>query len=162
MTTTPRRLAVTRVRMAEYAVSTRPMRSNGLGSCVAVALLDPEASVGGLAHVMLPDSDRREGDPPAKFADTAVPHLVREVVARGGQRQRLSAKYAGGSDLFEFSGVGERIGERNAEGVRRALTEAAIPVDGCDVGGDYGRTVTLDPRAGTVRIETAAGDDRTL
>jgi chemotaxis protein CheD len=148
--------------MADYAVGTRPMRSNGLGSCIAVAILDPDAGVGGLAHVMLPDSDCRESEPPAKFADTAVPHLVREVVARGGRRPRLRAKFAGGSDLFEFSGVGERIGQRNAEGVRRALAAAGVPVVGSDVGGDYGRTVTLDPRTGTVRIETAAGDDRTL
>ncbi|MFC5366068.1 chemotaxis protein CheD [Salinirubrum litoreum] len=153
---------VTRVRMAEYAVGTGAMRSNGLGSCVAVALVDPEAGVGGLAHVMLPDSDRRSGEPPAKFADTAIPHLGREVVAAGGSRRRLRAKFAGGSDLFEFSGVGERIGERNAEAVRRALTEAGIPIDGTDTGGDYGRTVTLDPRTGTLRIETADGDEQTL
>jgi chemotaxis protein CheD len=148
--------------MAEYAVGSEPMRSNGLGSCVAVALADSKAGVGGLAHVMLPDSACRGDEPPAKFADTAVPHLAREVVTAGGSRLRLRAKFAGGSDLFEFSGVGERIGERNAESVRRALTEAGIPIDGSDTGGDYGRTVTLDPRTGDVRIETADGDEQTL
>jgi chemotaxis protein CheD len=148
--------------MAESAVCTGPMRSNGLGSCVAVALVDPDAGVGGLAHVMLPDSDRREDEPPAKFADTAVPHLARDVVAHGGRRIALRAKFAGGSDLFHFSGVGERIGERNADGVRRALAEAGIPIDGSDVGGDYGRTVTLEPRTGTLTVETAAGVERTL
>jgi chemotaxis protein CheD len=148
--------------MAEYAVGTEPLRSNGLGSCVAVALLDPDTGVGGLAHVMLPDSALRPDDPPTKFADTAIPHLLDAVVDAGASRRRLRAKFAGGSDLFEFSGVGERIGERNAAGVRRALAEAEIPVDGSDTGGDYGRTVTLDPRVGTVRVETADGDERTL
>lgn len=138
------------------------LTTSGLGSCVAVALLDPDTGVGGLAHVMLPDSALRPDDPPTKFADTAIPHLVDAVVDAGASRRRLRAKFAGGSDLFEFSGVGERIGERNAAGVRRALAEAEIPVDGSDTGGDYGRTVTLDPRVGTVRVETADGDERTL
>ena len=32
----------------------------GLGSCVGIAIRDPIAKVGGLAHVMLPDSTQIE------------------------------------------------------------------------------------------------------
>ena len=45
-----------RVKVADYAVaSTGVIATIGLGSCVAIALYDPTARVGGLAHILLPD-----------------------------------------------------------------------------------------------------------
>ena len=34
----------------------------GLGSCIAVAVYDPKAKVGGMAHVVLPKSRGKAGD----------------------------------------------------------------------------------------------------
>ncbi len=45
----------------------------GLGSCVAIMLYDPEAQVGGMAHVLLPSKSlARDADNPAKFPETAA------------------------------------------------------------------------------------------
>lgn len=85
------------VRMGELATvrgSSGVLCTVGLGSCVGVALLDRVRRVAGLAHVVLPAADGRE-DPGGKFADTAVPALLRRVTANGGHRPRLEAVVVG-------------------------------------------------------------------
>ena len=49
-----------RVGMADYKTGTYPnsLISYGLGSCIGIALFDPITKVGGLAHIMLPDSTK--------------------------------------------------------------------------------------------------------
>ena len=49
-----------KVGMADMKVCKSPdgLTTLGLGSCVGVAIRDPITKVGGLAHVMLPDSTR--------------------------------------------------------------------------------------------------------
>ena len=59
-----------RVGMADYKVGKNPatLISYGLGSCIGVSLYDPQTKVGGLLHIMLPDSTQaRASDNPAKF-----------------------------------------------------------------------------------------------
>ena len=53
-----------------------------LGSCVGICLLDSVAGVGGLSHIMLPDSTQATNGAatPMRFADTAIPMLIREMV----------------------------------------------------------------------------------
>ena len=47
-----------RVGMADYKVGSAPSTiiSYGLGSCIGISLYDPQNKVGGLLHIMLPDS----------------------------------------------------------------------------------------------------------
>ena len=49
---------IIKVGMADLNVCKSPdgITTLGLGSCVGIAIRDPVAKVGGLAHVMLPDS----------------------------------------------------------------------------------------------------------
>ena len=49
-----------KVGMADLNVCVSPDRITtlGLGSCVGIALRDPVTKIGGLAHIMLPDSTR--------------------------------------------------------------------------------------------------------
>ena len=76
----------------------------GLGSCVGVALRDTVNKVGGLAHVMLPDSTAiRNNSNVAKFADTGVAELVRIMEQAGAKRSRMVAKIAGGAKMFNFN-----------------------------------------------------------
>lgn len=70
-----------------------------LGSCIGVAVYDRVAKVGGMAHVILPDSNEGSGDP-GKFADTAVDLLVENLVAEGAEKKRVAAKMAGGATMF--------------------------------------------------------------
>ena len=49
---------VIKVGMADLKVCKSPdsITTLGLGSCVGIALRDPVTKIGGLAHIMLPDS----------------------------------------------------------------------------------------------------------
>jgi chemotaxis protein CheD len=140
--------------------------SFGLGSCVAVAIFDPVIRVGGLAHVMLPESRGREPETmPGKFADTAVPRLVEQLIELGARQKRLRCKLAGGAQMFEIPGAKSRdgvyacgpythIGERNVEAVKLALEEMKIPVVSEDTGGRHGRTVRFDTWSGSLEVSS--------
>lgn len=148
-----------KVAMADLKVGTAPdtLISYGLGSCVGIAIYDNVAKVGGLAHIMLPDSTQsRGGENPAKFADTAIPILVKEVVKLGAQQKRLVAKIAGGSQMFSFSSSTDilRIGERNAEAAKAVLKKEGIKLLREDIGGGHGRTVELILTSGVYKIKT--------
>ena len=96
---------VIKVGMADLKICVSPdkVTTLGLGSCVGIAIRDPIAGIGGLAHIMLPDSTQiKENSNIAKFADTGIEELVRCIVKAGGVRSRLEAKIAGGAQMFAF------------------------------------------------------------
>ncbi len=83
-----------KVGMADLKICVAPdtITTQGLGSCVGVAIRDPQTGIGGLAHVMLPDSQAiKNNSNIPKFADTGIVELVRQIVARGGSRGAASA-----------------------------------------------------------------------
>lgn len=128
----------------------------GLGSCVGIALWDPKTKIGGLAHVMLPDSTQiRNNSNIAKFADSGITELVRQMERMGAPKSRLVAKIAGGAKMFEVSGstaVGN-IGERNALASKQKLRELGIRILAEDTGLNYGRTVELNCENGDYVIK---------
>ncbi|WP_041571303.1 chemotaxis protein CheD [Candidatus Desulforudis audaxviator] len=147
------------VGIAEYGIARSPHRllTLGLGSCVGVALYDPVIRVGGLAHVMLPDSTQfRTGGKPAKFADLAVKNLVHDLRLAGVRNGRVVAKLAGGAQMFFGNNRAAQmaIGERNIEAVRSILKELGIAIVAEDVGGDKGRTISLDTSNGSLTVRT--------
>lgn len=128
----------------------------GLGSCVGVAIRDTANCVGGLAHVMLPDSTaiRNSQTNIAKFADTGVTELVRQMEELGAVRRRMVAKIAGGATMFNYSGkpATMMVGDRNVEAVKAKLKELGIPIIAQDTGLNYGRTVVFYPENGEFHI----------
>jgi len=135
-----------------------PLQTMGVGSCLGVVLCDPEAGVGGLAHVMLPSAD---GEPanPVRYTDTGIHELHTAVTEAGAEPTALVAKIAGGSQMFDFSGESGDVGQRNAVVARETLADLDVPVDGTDVGGDYGRSLRFDPE-GCVFVVEGVGTDR--
>lgn len=138
----------------------------GLGSCIGVAALDPVSRVGGMLHVMLPESFAgRVDEKPAKFADTAVPAFIAQLEAAGAKRARLKIACAGGAQVFKFGeGSGGRleIGARNATAVAAELRKLGLRAIAQDVGGNKGRTMTLDVNTGEVRLKTLSQEERSL
>lgn len=122
-----------------------------LGSCIGVALFDRVAKIGGLCHVILPDSEEGSGDP-GKFADTAVDLLLHAMAEAGANRKRVSAKIAGGAAMFGEDAE-NTLGRRNAAAVQKRLTHHAIRLAGSAVGGVKGRKMMLDPATGDVHVE---------
>ncbi|GIO10881.1 chemoreceptor glutamine deamidase CheD [Cohnella xylanilytica] len=152
---------VVKVGMADLNVAAggAALKTTGLGSCVGLTLFDPKQLVAGMAHIMLPSSDiAREGQLNlAKYADTAIPELLKQVLRLGADRRRLVAKLAGGAQMFAFSsGASDslRIGPRNVESAKLALESLDIPVVAEDTGGNYGRTIEFDSRSGVLSIRS--------
>jgi len=144
------------VRMAEMAISADPAEelvALGLGSCIGLAIVDRTAGIAGLAHVVLPESNQTAG-PAGKFADLAIPELIKRLLALGAVQRRFETALVGGARMFELSG-GLDIGARNEQAVRTALTLAKVAVHAAQTGGNQGRTVRVHVGEGIVSSRTA-------
>ncbi len=128
-----------------------------LGSCVGVALYDRFGKVGGLAHILLPDS-RGSKDHAGRYADTAIPAMIDELSRLRGAviRSSLVARIAGGASMFETTST-LAIGECNHEAVLRILGEMKISVVASDIGGELGRNLTFDTRNGKIFVKKTGG-----
>lgn len=135
-----------------------------LGSCVGVCLLDSMTNVGGLSHVMLPDSTAGGGGGanPMRFADLALPMLIRQMEGMGASRLRMKAKIAGGATMFATASDKFNIGERNVAAVKKFLMQNRIPILAEDTGLDYGRTQLFYPATGVMEIRAAAKGTKTF
>ena len=156
-----------KVGMADLKICKAPdaITTLGLGSCVGIALRDPVTKIGGLAHIMLPDSTAIQGvSHVPKFADTGIAELVKQVVAAGAMRTRLVAKIAGGAQMFAFQNKSElmTVGQRNVEAVTRILKEMKIPILSQDTGENFGRTVEFFPETGDFVIKAVGKTVKTI
>lgn len=129
-----------------------------LGSCVGICLLDPTTGIGGLSHIMLPDSTTGVNSvaTPMKYADTAIPMLIKKMESMGASRLRLKAKIAGGATMFATTNDKFNIGERNINAVKSILMKERIPIIAEDVGLNYGRTQFFYPETGVMEIRAAS------
>ena len=158
---------IIKVGMADLKTCKSPdgITTLGLGSCVGIALRDPITKIGGLAHIMLPDSTAIANNTnKPKFADTGIELLVQQVVALGANRSRLVAKIAGGAQMFAFQNKVDmvRVGERNVEATKKKLKEMKIPILAEDTGLNFGRTVIFYPETGDFIIRAVGKDERTI
>ena len=131
-----------------------------LGSCVAVIAYDPALRVGGLLHIMLPDSkisEEKAAAHPAMFADTGLAQFFRELTTFKASAARLQIFLAGGASVI--SGTDPfRIGERNTEAVIAGLTGRGLRPRGSELGGSINRTVHLNLITGRMELKTPRGD----
>ncbi|MDD6795180.1 MAG: chemotaxis protein CheD [Clostridiaceae bacterium] len=128
----------------------------GLGSCIGIALYDKTTRTSGLAHIMLPDSTQfKDITKPLKFADLAIPILIKKMLDSGCDKRNITAKIAGGASMFNFSdkSMVSDIGKRNADSVKEILKKESIPVVAEDTGGNKGRTMILDSSDGMVTLK---------
>lgn len=167
---------VIRVRISEFRVAAEPalLKISGLGSCVALALYDEERKVGGLAHILLPGPDpEAAGDKkePARNSSKYAGAIIRELVGAMTRAQCrvecIKAKIAGGANMFlsldkeeadSFARPG--VGERNVAVVRRHLKRLSIKIQGEDVGGSTGRTITFETQTGKLTVTDHQGKSK--
>src|SRR4051812_22123160 len=148
------------VKMGELAVATEPghvLASIGLGSCIGVALVSRTKAVAGLAHVMLPEAPAASSGGP-RYADLAVPELVRTLDERGAPAADLDAVLVGGAQMFAFDSSTMEIGPRNERAVRAALESEGIAVRAAATAGSTGRTIRVHVATGEVTCKEAGGN----
>jgi len=147
--------------IAQYAVVKAPdnLCCLGLGSCVAVFLYDPNAKIGGVAHILLPKAPNGRS-PDAKYADTGIRLLLTKLVERGADRRRVRAKLVGGAQMFKNLDISmSDIGKDNLAQSRKTLMEMGIRVVAQEVGGDRGRSAYFSMEDGMVTIKAAFSDE---
>jgi chemotaxis protein CheD len=134
-----------------------------LGSCIGICIYDASTKIGGLAHIMLPESKKNAANP-RKYADTAIPLLVEYMLNAGAVRNSMIAKIVGGATMFkhtENSFMGN-IGRNNIVSVQQILSGMNIRIVSSDVGGDYGRTIDFYLESGEVKIKTIGLDTKII
>ena len=131
-----------------------------LGSCIGVVAYDPVSRVGGILHLMLPDSKvspDKAAVQPAMFADTGLPRFFRTIQGMKGEPSRLRVFVAGGASVV--NGLDSfKIGERNSKATLDYLYAARILIRRTEVGGSHNRTLHLDVSTGAVTMKTPVGD----
>jgi chemotaxis protein CheD len=151
--------------MAELKTAKAPTKiaTLGLGSCIGICIYDAVAKVGGMVHIMLPNSEIASGTVNiAKFADTAIPSLLQEVESLGAVRKRLVTKIAGGAQMFSIAGSQTNnslmnIGAKNITAVTEICSKLGLAINASCVGGNVGRSITLNLENGDLDIRTAKG-----
>ena len=151
-----------KVGVGELAVASggETLTTSGLGSCVAVALVDDRAGVHGLLHAMLPrrsearTSRARRG----KYVDAGIDTLLDRLVDAGATPDRLEARVAGGAEMLDLT---DAVGPRNVEQVEACLSAIDVPIVASDVGDGVGRTVQFKP-GGDLVVRAADGFERTI
>lgn len=152
-----------KVSISDYKVVSSPdsLVTIGLGSCVGIALYDRRTKIAGLAHIMLPYSTHfRDTTNKKKFADTCIPLMISEMEKMGANKRNMTAKIAGGANMFSMSG--ETIGLKNAQAVEEVLGSLGIKIEAKDCGGNAGRTVRLDGETGNVYVRKIGSKEELL
>jgi chemotaxis protein CheD len=145
------------VGIADCKVSRDPadeLVTYALGSCIAVAVYDPLARIGGMLHFMLPEAASAgltAERPPAMFADTGVPLLIERALALGADKKRLVVRAAGGAQVMDPGEV-FNIGKRNQLALKKVMWKTGVFVQAEDVGGTVSRTVRLELGGGRMFI----------
>lgn len=151
--------------VGEFDATSTPgtgIRTFGLGSCVAVMILDPKTRCVAMSHVALPESSicrEKAARLPGHFADTGVPALLEAMKKAGadGKPRSFIVKLAGGANVMDPNNT-FNIGKRNVLAVKKALWKFGMGAVAEDVGDRISRTVTVDVDTGTVRITSPMRD----
>lgn len=154
-----RRLSVGIGQLAVSKSASEVLVAYGLGSCIGVSIFDPAAKVGGMAHVLLPDSEGRAPDSkePARYADCGLDTLVQRMQEAGALKARMVVKLAGGAAVLGSANAEKfKIGERNADAIKERLKRHGLRLAAVDAGGTRGRTFELHLATGRTYVRMAA------
>ena len=92
---------------------------------MGVVIYDTKTKLCGMAHIMLPDSTKiTHNQNRMKFADTCLLDMYHELLARGGLKENLRAKIAGGAKMFAHHSDNEllNVGHHNNQAVEEIFT----------------------------------------
>ena len=123
-----------------------------LGSCVAATLWHPKAKLGGMCHIILPDSGGRSCE--MKYGDCAIAEFAKQAAKFATKTSDYEVHIYGGSDMFPDmeKSDGMKIGERNIEKVKELLKLYKFHIVEIDTGGSNSRKIKLDLSDGSVGI----------
>lgn len=136
-----------------------------IGTGIVVTIFDIQHKIGGVAHVVLPESslDPNPSDLlPGKYANLAVPKLLQEFAAIGGKKQTSVVRLVGGAQLFNFGGGGGNIlniGARNATSIRAAMSKQGLAIEKADTGGNKAKALRFVLATGQMFVCQLGGSE---
>jgi chemotaxis protein CheD len=162
-----------KVNQRQIAIARTPtiLKTMDLGSCIAIALFDPQRKIGALSHILLPKKDsstKRTAGNDGKFADSAIKSMIQKMRGAGCDIGDIRAKIVGGAKFFHTNKnrcSGSRnnsIGSANIEMAIQVLNEFGIPIVAQDVGGDYCRRIQFFSHTGKLIVETPKNGTKEL
>ncbi len=132
-----------------------------LGSCVGVVAYDPVVKVGGILHMMLPESSispEKAVTQPAMFADTGLPLFFRSLAGLKAERSRIRIFVTGGACVLA-SHDNFKIGERNTKATLDYLAANGYRVRQQVTGGTTNRTVHLEIATGNMTLKSPEANE---
>lgn len=123
-----------------------------LGSCVAAMLWHPQEKIGGMCHVILPESP--DGKCEMRYGNCAIQEFAKQAEKFRTRPGDYEVHIYGGSDMFPgmLKSEGMKIGDRNIEKVKELLKHYKFHIKDIDTGGTNSRKVRLDLSDGSVGI----------
>jgi putative nucleotidyltransferase with HDIG domain len=132
-----------------------------LGTCVAVALYDAEAGIGGLIHLLLPEPvSRAETCHPEKYASTGLPVFLKALYDAGASPERLKASIAGGALVGPLQNYDLEldIGGRTAERVMQFISDEKIQIEKSETGGFFTCCLSVNMQTWNCSIQSTGID----
>ncbi len=140
---------------------------------LCVIMYDTYAHVGGLAYIMLPDSEFQQTQTTgfkkplddaafkACYADIALPKLWEHLQGLGANAENTQCVLIGGSQLFTFGGGRGNplnIGARNAITARTTLARMGLSIKHTEVGGNRPRHAVFMLADGRIYVQMKGGE----
>ncbi|MBR6216513.1 MAG: chemotaxis protein CheD [Spirochaetaceae bacterium] len=151
----------------EFYSTTEPVLiSTVLGSCISIALFDPELKLGGLNHFMLPTTNRCHEisvEEQGRYGDFAMELLLNDIFHKGSKKENLRAKiFGGGNVLGDGDFHKNRTGMNNISFALDYLQTEKIPIMANDTGGIYPRKIFYDPQTFKIYLKRIQRSDLAL
>ena len=127
-----------------------------LGSCISIALFDPQIKLGGLNHFMLPTTWRENISPEeqGRFGNYAVELLLNDLYSKGAKKKNLKAKIFGGGNVLDTGTSSSNMtGINNINFAVTFLETERIPIVANDTGGIFPRKIYFHPQTAKVYLK---------
>lgn len=149
-----------------YSTDKPVLISTVLGSCISIALYDPDLKLGGLNHFMLPTTNRTQEisiEEQGRYGDFAMELLLNDMFKKGAKKENLKAKVFGGGNVLDDGGFHKnRTGLNNISFALDYLQTEKIPIIANDTGGIFPRKIFYDPQTSKIFLKRIQRSDLTL
>ena len=143
------------------------LKISSLGSCIGVVLFPKDTEYNSkfavMGHIMLPTSPK-EGERkihnrwgPAKYADKAIPTMIKMMEKLGIKVDNIVAKIVGGAHMFGHGSKTLQIGKNNEKMTKKLLSNHKIQIKRSFTGGDIGMSVIYVVKDNLLTVQPTGG-----
>lgn len=137
------------------------IKSDAIGSCIAIVAYDSRKKAGAIAHVMLPGVSPEKCTPPrTRYAADAIDVMINEVARLGVNSDDIEVCLVGGANVLKRNN--DTIWKDNIDSVVELLKRKNIKIRAEALGGTKRRSVFIDVERGVIHYTDLDGSERVL